>query len=421
MLERRAIVLADGSVRSYFALPADYEFAPRHLPGPELPGPSSRFPPLGPMSPDMGDPFLRDRGQEYFNLMGKRKFGDEGEMMRDDRELAWKRQQLLQLGNAGVNPNGHPGGEFLAGPSNPRDMAGFGGGDEFRMAKQIRIGGGYQGLQVNAGPNKHNEVDQSALKKAFLHFVKFINENANLKKLYLENGKQGPLNCIACGRSARDFPDMHALIMHTYNPDRADLLVDHLGLHKAVCLLMGWNYLTAPDNLKAYQSLSAEEAAANQDDVILWPPTVVVHNTVTGKGKEGRMEGLGNKAMDTKLRELGFPSGKAKSVYGREGHMGITLVRFSADQLGLKDAVRFAEFFEREKRGRKGWARVQSSLTMGKDDENNPNLMELDKKRGEKQRILYGYLGTVFDLDKVDSDTRKKIQIETRRDYATAK
>lgn len=44
-------------------------------------------------------------------------------------------------------------------------------------------------------------------------------------------------------RSSKEFPDMHSLIMHMYNPDKADLLVDHLGLHKALCVLMGWNYI----------------------------------------------------------------------------------------------------------------------------------------------------------------------------------
>lgn len=105
-------------------------------------------------------------------------------------------------------------------------------------------------------------------------------------------------------RSAKDFPDMHALIMHTYNPDNADSRVDHLGLHKALCVLMGWNYSKPPDNSKAYQFLPADEAAANQDDLIMWPPLVIIHNTNTGKNRDGRMEGLGNKMMDNKIRGI---------------------------------------------------------------------------------------------------------------------
>lgn len=95
---------------------------------------------------------------------------------------------------------------------------------------------------------------------------------------------------------------MHSLVLHTYNSDSADSLMDHLGLHKALCALMGWNYSITPDNSRVYQSLSASEAAANQEDLIIWPPTVIIHNTITGKGKEGRMEGLGIKAMDSYIR-----------------------------------------------------------------------------------------------------------------------
>lgn len=106
-------------------------------------------------------------------------------------------------------------------------------------------------------------------------------------------------------RSPKEFSDTHRLIMHTYNySDSADLLVDHLGLHKALCVLFGWNHLMPPDNSRVYQSLSAEEAAANQDDLIMWPPLVIIHNTITGKGRDGRMDGLGNKAMDSKLRGI---------------------------------------------------------------------------------------------------------------------
>jgi len=108
-------------------------------------------------------------------------------------------------------------------------------------------------------------------------------------------------------RSSKDFPDMHALIMHTYSSDNADVRVDHLGLHKALCILMRWNYSMPPDNSKAYQFLPADEAGANQDDLIMWPPMVIIHNTITGKSKDGRMEGLGNRAMDSKMRGIVCP------------------------------------------------------------------------------------------------------------------
>ncbi|CAB4292050.1 unnamed protein product [Prunus armeniaca] len=430
MLERRTFVLADGSVRSYFALPPDYQEFPPPM------DPSGRFLPFGPGGPP-------GPGPDYWNSLGldgrgpaegpaKRKYAEEEDQRDKAGEFGMRRPQFMQH----ANPNGFPvgpgtRGEFLAGTSSPfrREAADQGrGGEEARANKYMRIGGGgYESAafrQGGGGENvvhKHVQVDQSALKKAFLNYVKLIHENTQQRKIYLEDGKNGRLHCLACARSSKDFPDMHSLIMHSYNSDSADLRVDHLGLHKALCVLMGWDYLKPPDNSKAYQFLSAEEAAANVDDLIMWPPVVIIHNTVTGKSKDGRMEGLGNKAMDSIIRDLGFGSGKSKSLYGRDGHLGMTLVKFSGDEAGLKEAMRMAEFFVKDNHGRRAWARLQPPTLGSKDDENNPYLVKLDEKTREKKRILYGYLGTAYDLDKVDFDTRKKVAIESLREYKSTK
>lgn len=416
MLDRRTIVLADGSVRSYFALPPDYQdFVP-----PPRPEPMGRFMSpggpelgrLGRMSPnglrDRDDPFRRNPGgQDYWNSLGlegralgpegsmKRKFGEGEERERD--ELARQRMHLLQYGNAGAS--------LGTGTSSP-----FAREDEFRASKHMRIGGGgFDNIVV-----MRQEIDPAVM-KAFLHFAKLINDNANQRRNYLENGKHGPVQCLACGRSSKDFPDVHALVMHTYYSDNADLRMDHLGLHRALCVLMGWSYMRPPDNSQAYQFLPADEAAANQDDLILWPPMVIIHNTSTGKGKDGRMEGMGNKAMDSKLRDLGFPGGKSHSLYNREGHRGITLVKFANDRSGLEAALRLADYFEKERRGRREWARVQSMAT-GHDDDNNPDLVSVDDRTKERKKILYGYLGTASDLEKLDFETRKKVAIESKRE-----
>jgi hypothetical protein len=89
--------------------------------------------------------------------------------------------------------------------------------------------------------------------------------------------------------------------MHAYNPPNADSLVDHLGLHKALCVLMGWDYTKVPENSKGYQSLPSDLVQASREDLIVWPPTVIIHNTSTGRKKDGRFEGLGNKEMDKKM------------------------------------------------------------------------------------------------------------------------
>lgn len=113
--------------------------------------------------------------------------------------------------------------------------------------------------------------------------------------------------------------------------------------------------------------------------------------------------------------ELGFGGGKSRSIYGKDGHLGITVVKFANSKSGLEEAERLAEYFEKEKNGRKDWARVLQTSQSG-DDENNPYLVKVDLKTGEKKRIFYGYLGTASDLDKVDFDARKRSQIKSRRE-----
>lgn len=405
MLERRTIVLADGSVRSYFALPPDYQDFPPHRP--VGPGP---FPPVGRVSPAAGP----NRHQDYWNSLGldasaKRKYLDEEEKDRHRDGREGFSNQILH-------------------------------GEESRASKYSRIVGGYDngnnisnhnlGIPRSSGNggggdytvgHKHLDVDKTELKKAFLRFAKTLNENTSQKKSYLEDGDRGRLPCIACGRSSKDFVDTHDLIMHTYNFDKADLRVDHLGLHKALCVLMGWNYLVPPDTSKAYQFLSADEAAANQDDLLIWPPLVIVHNTLTGKNNFGRMEGLGNKIMDAKVRDLGFYGGKSKSMYGREGHLGMTIIKFSGDQAGLKEARRLAAHFEMDNRGRRAWAHLQPLMLGTKDDENNPHLMIFNERTKEKKRIFYGHLGTATDLDKIDYETRKRVTIESLREHTLSR
>ncbi|CAH8308543.1 unnamed protein product [Eruca vesicaria subsp. sativa] len=405
MLERRTIALVDGSVRSYFALPPNYRDFP---PKPRLPDQAAnrfmgsefgRFPPFHPEE-------FRDQRNLWDRPEGpmKRKHPGEEEIDRrgDERgEMMRQRQQFMHYSS--------PNDQSLMAGTTRRD-----GGEDGRAAKHMRVGS-------SRNENGGGQVDQVALKKAFLDFVKRIYEDPLEKKNLLENGRKGRLlQCLVCGRSPKDVQDTHGLVMHAYYCDDISSRVRHLGLHKALCVLMGWNFSKPPDNSKAYQNLPAEVVAINQDELILWPPHIIVHNTSTGKGKDGRMEGLGSKRMDDRIRELEFNVGKSRALYGRDGHLGITLFKFAGDDSGLKEALRIAEYFEKTNRGRKSWAGLPP-FTPSKDDEKNPSLMEVDGKTGEKRRVLYGYLATVKDLDKVDMETKKKTIIESLREIAGSK
>nr|BAK02434.1 predicted protein [Hordeum vulgare subsp. vulgare] len=348
-LDRRTVHLADGTVRTYFALPPDYPFEP--APFPQLP----HFPRAGPEAwpPHQPPP------QQQFPPHDKRRH-----------------------------------------PADPEE--GFS-----RHPKQPRFEPPpHQPSQMQQPP-----VDPQALRKAFLKYSKMLNENHAQKRSYLEGGL---VQCLPCGRSSKDFADVHGLVMHAYNPPNADSFVDHLGLHKALCVLKGWDYTKVPDNSKAYQSLPPDLVRANREDLILWPPTVIIRNTATGRKKDGRSEGLGNKEMDKKIAELGFAGGKSKSLYGKQGHLGLTLIKFANNPSGLKEAERLAEFLEKQDHGRVGWSRAQATHNL--DPDTNPLLVETDN-RGEKKRILYGCLAISSDLDELDSDSRKRATVKSRKEF----
>ncbi|CAN6285597.1 unnamed protein product [Urochloa humidicola] len=356
-LDRRTMILADGTVRTYFALPPDYPFETAPLPplphhllprgGPDL------WPPHQPPPPQMPMPMP----MHMLPHEAKRK---------------------------------HPADQDEGFP---------------RHHKQLRHDGPHHPPQLPP----HAAVDQHVLRRAFLKYAKMLNESSVQKRRYLEGGR---VPCAACGR---DFADVHGLVMHAYNPPNTDSLIDHIGLHKALCVLMGWDYTKVPENSKGYQSLPADLVRANREDLIVWPPTVIIHNTATGRKKDGRMEGIGNKDMDKKMTELGLSGGKSKSLYGKEGHLGLTLIKFASNSAGLKEAERLAEFLERQDHGRIGWSRVHATHSI--DSDQNPLLVETDIRTGERKRILYGYLAIASDLDELDSDSRKRAFLKSRRDF----
>lgn len=264
--------------------------------------------------------------------------------------------------------------------------------------------------------NENSEEFKQRINRAYLRFSKSLNQNSEEKKKYQEQGKSGSLSCIVCGRHSKDFVDTHSLAMHLYYSQEADWLAEHKALFKALCVLMGWNQDMPPDNAKLYQSLDLIEARAKQEDLILWPPLIIVHNTRIGKGKDGLWEGIGNQEMDKLLTELGFGSGKAKALYGREGHKGILAIKFLPTVAGLQEAERFHKYFECHKRGRKDWLHIQSSHTAKQHDNEGPDLIRIDEKTKEKKRVLYGYLGIAGDLEELDFGTKKRILVRSKKD-----
>ncbi|KAM0872443.1 hypothetical protein ACQ4PT_038734 [Festuca glaucescens] len=358
-LDRRTVTLSDSTVRTYFALPLE---PPPQLRQP-LP-PISPVPHLGPPSPGPGP-----------------------------------NRWIPPLMHAAAPP-GPPPKRKWEGQSNGGGPGESSGRQQQQqqhkpVAKQVKV--------------ETPEFDAKTLRSSFLKMVRMINENTEVKKNYWANGKN--YKCAVCNR---DSVDLHALLNHSYNTKNPESRADHLGLHKAICVLMGWNYSVDPVHKKAYQTLSNADAEANRGDLILWPPTIIVENTYKSRN-DGQKDAMSNREMESKLREMGFGGVTVKPLVGKDGAMA---VRFESSLAGLKEAVRLAELFEAEGHGRLQWDQwvqtrgIPTSVYVGG---SNPMFVKVDEK-GQHTWVLYGYLGTASDLGVLDTESKQNVVIKSRKE-----
>ncbi|KAI4995996.1 hypothetical protein ZWY2020_040498 [Hordeum vulgare] len=241
---------------------------------------------------------------------------------------------------------------------------------------------------------------------SFLKMLRVINENTEVKKNYRANGQISQLKCVVCNRESMD---LHALLNHSYNTRNPELRADHLGVHKAICVLMGWTYSIDPVHRKAYQTLSPADAEARQGDLILWP--VIIVENLYKSNSDRQKDVMSNKEMDGKLREMGFAGVSVKPLVGKDGVM---LVTFASNLAGLKEAVRLAELLEAEGHGRAQCVHARG-LPPSFVGASNPMFVKVDDK-GQPTCVLYGYLATAWDLDTLDAEWRQNVVIKSRKE-----
>ncbi|GAB4855074.1 hypothetical protein Ancab_023657 [Ancistrocladus abbreviatus] len=268
------------------------------------------------------------------------------------------------------------------------------------------------------GPLSHDQNEESEGFKqmvhlAFLNFYKKMNENPVARKLYRDQGKAGSLFCIVCRRSSsKEFLDTESLAKHAYMSHRVGLRAQHLGLHKAICVLMGWKIEVGPDMVTwAPQDLSHGEAFAQKEDLILWPPVVIVHNISLSNSNHKEWKVISTEALGTFLRAKGFTQGKVKICLGNPGDQSVMLVKFLGTFSGLHQAERLHQYFTEVQRGRTDFEQAYSNIS------NKSNVMqEGTLTDNTEESLLYGYMGIADDMDRVDFDTKKRCLIKSKKD-----
>ncbi|KAL5974588.1 hypothetical protein ACLOJK_031258 [Asimina triloba] len=303
--------------------------------------------------------------------------------------------------------------------------------------------------------------------------VVFRTEGGRELLLLLERGRGGLIREIRTkrfhtwNRLSKQFVDTHSLVAHAFNSLKVGLRTDHLGLHKAICVMMGWNCLIAPDTGKAYQSVPVAEASALKEDLILWPPLVIIHNSSIGEKDNDARVVVSNERMEEILRaalmqhpyvgdhiispsngelfaaallqhplneklfllhwisiqtmsvgssmktailldeKMGFAATKSKVCRGKPANHSILVVKFLPTFSGLQEADRLHKHYAENKCGRKDFEQIASNPGNGSDAE-----LQVDKA----ELVLYGYMGIAGDLDKLDFETTKRCMVKSKKD-----
>ncbi|KAL0369559.1 UNVERIFIED_CONTAM: hypothetical protein Sangu_0274000 [Sesamum angustifolium] len=260
---------------------------------------------------------------------------------------------------------------------------------------------------AKAEPPENSQDFKQLVRSAFFKFLKQINETPMKRRNYMEQGKVGSLKCIVCGSNSEEFVETESLAVHAFTCEKVGLRSQHLGLHKALCVLMGWKFTDESSSEWYCEVMSSAEKSALNEDFIIWPPVVVIHNsTIDSKNPDGRVI-VSTEELDMKLRDMGFGS-VLKVCNGKPANQSVILVKFNGTLSGLQEAESFHQNYFKSEHGR-------------------AELKQLKSKHGsssgwtgaissDMEDVLYGHLGIAEDLDKLDFDTKKRCILRSKKE-----
>ncbi|KAK9734532.1 hypothetical protein RND81_04G146200 [Saponaria officinalis] len=253
----------------------------------------------------------------------------------------------------------------------------------------------------------------------FLKCMEHLNGNTDCQKRL--NGKEigGKLKCIICS-SHKEFIETKDVAAHAFASTKVGYRAQHLGFHRALCVLMGWDRAVAPNGRWVCKSLPELEAWTLREDVIIWPPVVIIHNNLA---RNHQLNDLGNVSvkLENILRDKGFTS-EIKGCYENPGNPNIMVVKFKGTLPGLKEAERLHNYFAENKLGRAELAQIDPEVcnVVDKKPENEQTLVdgrehdrgEVDKAKDEQPKFKIGDFGMLIDKSDDDDESLDKTQID---------
>ncbi|ONK59455.1 uncharacterized protein A4U43_C08F6600 [Asparagus officinalis] len=132
------------------------------------------------------------------------------------------------------------------------------------------------------------------------------------------------------------------------------------------------------------------------DHEIVWPPMVVIMNTLLEKDDNDKWIGMGNQELVDYFSD--YTVLRARHSYGPNGHRGMSVLIFEQSATGYMEAERLHKQFVDEGRDRDAWERYRMPFYHG------------------GQRQLYGFLARKEDMDTFNQHSagKSRLKFDTR-------
>ncbi|XP_008786464.2 protein SUPPRESSOR OF GENE SILENCING 3 homolog [Phoenix dactylifera] len=204
----------------------------------------------------------------------------------------------------------------------------------------------------------------------------------NLDKLSVQeiNEQTRQWHCPAChnGPGAIEwYKGLQPLMTHakTKGATRVKLHRDFAALLEEELRRKGTSVLPAGEAFGKWKGLRE----TTTDHLIVWPPIVVIMNTLLEKDENDKWIGMGNQELLEYFNT--YAAVKARHSYGPHGHRGMSVLIFEATAMGYLEAERLHKHFAEQGTDREAWERRRVLFYPG----------------GKRQ--LYGYLANKEDME----------------------
>jgi len=235
-----------------------------------------------------------------------------------------------------------------------------------------------------------SDVSHETLKKN--KWFKIFFESLDSLSIDEMNDPERQWHCPACrgGVGAIDwYRGMQPIVAHAksirskrvkLHRKLAEILEEELGRRGAACVI-------AEEMFGKWKGL--RETVNDQE--IIWPPMVIIQNTLLDQDENEKWIGMGNKELVEYFK--GYKAMKARHAYGPKGHRGMSVLIFEESAMGYLEAERLHKQFLEEGRGKDDWER-------------RPVLFHPGGKR-----VLYGYFATKEEMEIFNRHSKGKTSL----------